>query len=316
MFNSSEMLYPITNKANSVTDAVTLAVSAKANLLQKNGHDTCNLSAGAPQVDTPAHIKEGAKKALDDGQTKYSIVQGEIELRRIISKKLSQENGLNYEIENIVVTNGGKQALYSIMQALISKGDEVLIPSPYWLSFPDIVVLAEGTPVFVAGDPSNHYKVTASNLEKAITKNTRILIFNSPANPTGGVYSLDEIKAIADIIVKYNLIVISDEIFEKIVYDNLVHHSIATLGNEIFNRTIIVNGFSKIYSMTGWRVGYLAAPLEIAKAVTRIQSHQCSNVCLFAQVGSMLCYSDPRSQIAVDELVFNYNKKRHLIVGL
>ncbi|MGB7442374.1 MAG: pyridoxal phosphate-dependent aminotransferase [Coleofasciculaceae cyanobacterium] len=270
-----------------VPPSLTLIISAQAKAMKADGLDVCSFSAGEPDFDTPAHITEAAKKALDQGKTKYGPAAGEPELREAIANKLRLENGLAYQAENIVVTNGGKHSLINLMWALIEAGDEVIIPAPYWVSYPEMVKLAGGEPVIVATDASTNYKITPAQLRAAITPQTKLFVLNSPSNPTGIVYTPEEIKALSEVVVEQDILVVSDEIYEKIIYDGVQHLSIGAVGSEIFERTIISSGFAKAFAMTGWRLGYLAGPLELIEAVTTIQSHSTSNVCTFAQYGAI-----------------------------
>ncbi len=270
-----------------VPSSITLAITAKAKAMKGEGLDVCSFSAGEPDFDTPNHIKEAAKQALDQGKTRYGAAAGEPELRAAIARKLHKDNNLSYATENIIVTNGGKHSLFNLMMALIDSGDEVIIPSPYWLSYPEMVKLAGGEPVIVPTTAANNYKITPEQLRQATTEKTKLFIFNSPSNPTGTVYSANEIRALAEVIIEQDLLVVADEIYEKILYDGAEHLSIGAVNPEIFARTITSNGFAKSYSMTGWRVGYIAAPVEIIKAMTTIQSHSTSNVCTFAQYGAI-----------------------------
>ncbi|MCL2924115.1 MAG: pyridoxal phosphate-dependent aminotransferase, partial [Trichodesmium sp. MAG_R04] len=273
-------------RVGKVSSSLTLAISAKAKAMKADGIDVCSLSAGEPDFDTPEHIKAAAQKALDIGHTKYGPAGGEPKLKEAIANKLSQENGLNYKAENIIVTNGGKHSLFNLMLALIEPGDEVIIPAPYWLSYPEMVKLAGGQPVILATDAESNYKVTPEQLGQGITNKTKLLVLNSPSNPTGMVYKPAEIKALAEVVVEKNILVVSDEIYEKIIYDDTQHLSIGAVNSEIFKNTIISNGFAKAYSMTGWRIGYLAAPVELINATVKIQGHSTSNVCTFAQYGA------------------------------
>lgn len=270
-----------------VPPSLTLAIAAKAKAMKAEGLDVCSFSAGEPDFDTPAHISAAAKAALDAGKTKYGPAAGEPKLREAIANKLGQENSLAYQRGNVIVTNGGKHSLFNMMLALIETGDEVIIPAPYWLSYPEMVKLADGKPVIVPTDASSYYKITPEQLRSSITPKTKLFILNSPCNPTGMVYTPAEIKALAEVVVEQDILVISDEIYEKIIYDGVQHVSIGSLGTEIFERTIISGGFAKAFSMTGWRLGYLAGPTELIDAVTIIQSHSTSNVCTFAQYGAI-----------------------------
>jgi aspartate aminotransferase len=301
----------LAERVSQVTPSITLAIAAKAKAMKAEGIDVCSFSAGEPDFDTPAHIKAAAIKALEDGKTKYGAASGEPGLRDAIARKLQRENGLNYKAENIIVSNGGKHSLYNLILALIEAGDEVIIPAPYWLSYPEIVTLAGGKSVIINTDAATGYKITPAQLRQAITPKTKLFILNSPSNPTGMVYTPDEIKALAEIIVEKDILVVSDEIYEKILYDGAKHISIGSFGEEIFKRTVISNGFAKGYSMTGWRIGYLAGPLELIKATTTIQSHSTSNVCTFAQYGAIAALEG--SQDCVEEMRLAFAKRREVM---
>ena len=298
-------------RVSQVTPSITLAIAAKAKAMKAEGIDVCSFSAGEPDFDTPAHIKAAAAKALDEGKTKYGPAAGEPKLREAIAHKLKNDNGLNYKAENVLVTNGGKHSLYNLIVALIDPGDEVIIPSPYWLSYPEMVTLVGGKSVIVETDASTGYKITPEQLKKAITPKTKLFVLNSPSNPTGMVYTPGEIKALAQVIVDAGIYVVSDEIYEKILYDGAEHISIGSLGEEIFSRTLISNGFAKGYSMTGWRLGYLAGPVEIIKAASTIQGHSTSNVCTFAQYGAIAALES--SQDCVEEMRQAFAKRRQVM---
>ena len=298
-------------RVSQVTPSITLAISEKAKAMKAEGIDVCSFSAGEPDFDTPAHIKVAAAKALDQGKTKYGPGAGEPKLREAIAHKLKHDNGLNYKAENVLVTNGGKHSLYNLIVALIDPGDEVIIPSPYWLSYPEMVTLVGGKSVIVETDASTGYKITPEQLKKAITPKTKLFVLNSPSNPTGMVYTPGEIKALAQVIVDAGIYVVSDEIYEKILYDGAEHISIGSLGEEIFSRTLISNGFAKGYSMTGWRLGYLAGPVEIIKAASTIQGHSTSNVCTFAQYGAIAALES--SQDCVEEMRQAFAKRRQVM---
>ncbi|WP_413171902.1 pyridoxal phosphate-dependent aminotransferase [Anabaena azotica] len=298
-------------RVSQVTPSITLAIAAKAKAMKAEGIDVCSFSAGEPDFDTPAHIKAAAAKALDEGKTKYGPAAGEPKLREAIARKLKTDNGLDYKAENVLVTNGGKHSLYNLIVALIDPGDEVIIPAPYWLSYPEMVTLVGGKSVIVETDASTGYKITPEQLKKAITPKTKLFILNSPSNPTGMVYTPEEIKALAKVIVDADILVVSDEIYEKILYDGAEHISIGSLGQEIFSRTLISNGFAKGYSMTGWRLGYLAGPVEIIKAASTIQGHSTSNVCTFAQYGAIAALES--SQDCVEEMRQAFAKRRQVM---
>lgn len=299
-------------RVSQVTPSLTLAIAAKAKAMKAEGVDICSFSAGEPDFDTPAHIKAAAAKALDEGKTKYGPAAGEPKLREAIARKLKTDNGLDYKAENVIVTNGGKHSLYNLMVALIDPGDEVIIPAPYWLSYPEMVTIVGGVPVIVPTDASTGYKITPEQLRKAITPKTQLFVLNSPSNPTGMVYTPEEIKALAEVVVDADIYVVSDEIYEKILYDGAEHISIGSLGKEIFDRTLISNGFAKAYSMTGWRLGYLAGPVEIIKAASSIQGHSTSNVCTFAQYGAIAALEG--SQDCVEEMRQAFAKRRQVML--
>ena len=301
-------------RVGEVPPSITLAIAAKAKAMKAEGIDVCSLSTGEPDFDTPEHIKAAAKQALDAGKTKYGPVAGEPQLKAAIARKLLSDNNLNYQPENIIVANGGKHSLYNLMMALIDPGDEVIIPAPYWLSYPEMVKLASGKPVMVRTDASTGYKITPEQLSGAITPKTKLFVLNSPSNPTGMVYTRTELKALAEVIVDRDILVVADEIYEKIIYDGAQHVSIGSLGKEIFDRTLISSGFAKAYSMTGWRVGYLAGPIELIKAISTIQGHSTSNVCTFAQYGAISALES--SQESVEKMRQAFAQRRQVIFEL
>lgn len=299
-------------RISQVSPSLTLAIAAKAKAMKAEGIDVCSFSAGEPDFDSPAHVKAAAKRALDEGKTKYGPAAGEPRLRQAIAGKLQSENNLDYQAENIIVTNGGKHSLFNLMQALIEPGDEVIIPAPYWVSYPEMVKLVGGNPVIVMTDEKTGYKIEPEILRSAITSKTKLFVLNSPSNPTGMVYTPEEIKALAEVIVEKDILVVSDEIYEKILYDDAKHLSIGSLNDEIFARTIISNGFAKGYSMTGWRLGYLAAPVELIKAATIVQGHSTSNVCTFAQYGAISALEE--SQDCVEEMRQAFVQRRKVML--
>ncbi|MGK7944038.1 MAG: pyridoxal phosphate-dependent aminotransferase [Microcystaceae cyanobacterium] len=302
----------LATRVGQVPPSITLAISAKAKAMKGEGIDVCSFSAGEPDFETPTHIREAAKKALDEGKTRYGPAAGEPALRKAIANKLKTDNHLDYAPENVIVTNGGKYSLFNLMLALIEAGDEVIIPAPYWLSYPEMVKLAGGTPIIVNTTEASDYKITPEQLKQAITPKTKLFVFNSPSNPTGSVYTPSEIEALAKVVVDADILVVSDEIYEKILYGETQHVSIGSFGEEILQRTIISNGFAKSYAMTGWRVGYAAAPIEIIKAMSIIQSHSTSNVCTFAQYGAIAALEE--SQDCLKTMLSAFTKRRTLIV--
>ncbi len=300
----------LANRVESLTPSLTLAIAARTKALKASGIDICGLSAGEPDFDTPVAIVEAAKAALSRGETRYGPVAGQPLLRQLIAEKLERENQLPYSPEQVLVTNGGKQSLYNALMALIGPGDEVLIPSPYWLSYPEMVALAGGTSIFLPTTEATDFKVTADKLEAAITPRTRLLILNSPSNPTGMVYTRPELAALAAVVLRHDLLVLTDEIYEKLVYDGARHHSFGSLGPDLFERTVVSSGFSKAFAMTGWRLGYLAGPLDIIRAASAIQSHSTSNVAAYSQAGAIAALSDPSVPAEVERMVGVFAERR------
>jgi aspartate aminotransferase len=277
----------LADRVSQVSASLTLAISAKAKAMQAEGIDVLSFSAGEPDFVTPEHIVNAAKQALDQGKTRYGPAAGEPLLREAIAAKLHRDNQLSYTPDQIVVTNGGKQSLYNLMQVLINPGDEVIIPAPYWLSYPEMVKLAGGVPVILKTDIQGQFKVTPDQLRAAVTPRTRLFVFNSPSNPTGMVYTPDEVRALAAVVVEQDLLVVTDEIYEKILYDGAEHLSMGAVSPDVFERTMVSHGFAKTYSMTGWRVGYLAGPSDLMQGMIKLQGHSTSNVCTFAQYGAI-----------------------------
>ncbi|MBE9195003.1 pyridoxal phosphate-dependent aminotransferase [Synechocystis sp. LEGE 06083] len=303
----------LTQRVSQVVPSITLEITAKAKAMRAEGVDVLSFTAGEPDFATPPHIVEAAKLALDEGKTRYGPAAGEPALRQAIAKKLREKNNLLYEAANVLVTNGGKHSLFNLMLAMIEQGDEVIIPAPYWLSYPEMVRLAEGTPVIVNTTAATDYKITPEQLRQAITPKSKLFVLNSPSNPTGAVYTPGEIRALAEVILEYDhLYVVSDEIYERILYDGTEHLSIGAVNDEIFRRTIISNGFAKSYSMTGWRVGYLAGELPLIKACSTIQGHSTSNVCTFAQYGAIAALENP--QTCVETMVKAFTERRQVMV--
>lgn len=302
----------VADRIAQVPASMTLVIAAQAKAMKAEGLDVLGFGAGEPDFDTPDHIKAAAKKALDEGKTKYGAAAGEMALREAIARKLNEDNQLPYQPENILVTNGGKHSLYNLMQAMVDPGDEVIIPAPYWLSYPEMVKLAGGVPVLVQTDLSSDFKITPDQLRQAITPRTKFFILNSPSNPTGVVYTPSEIKALGEVLLQHDVWIVSDEIYEKILYDGAEQISIGSLSRDLFERTFVSNGFAKSYSMTGWRVGYIAGPLEAIKAMTRLQSHSTSNVCTFAQYGAIAALEG--SQDCVAEMLAAFAGRRRIIL--
>jgi len=290
----------------------TLEITAKAKALQAKGIDVANFGAGEPDFDTPDNIKRAGIRAIEAGFTKYTAVGGIDELKDAIIESLKKD-GLEYARPQILVCNGGKHALYNIAQVLFDVGDEIIIPAPYWVSYPDQVLLNDATPVILETTDQTGFKVTPELLEKAITPRTKAFILNSPSNPTGSAYTEKELKALADILVKKKIICISDEIYEKIVYDGFRQVSIASLSPEMKNLTIVVNGASKAFSMTGWRMGFAAGPKEIIDAMSMVQGQVTSNVCSIVQKACVAAYKEPQDYIPA--MVKEFQKRRDVIVA-
>lgn len=305
----------LSNRVAKVTPSLTLSITAKAKALKAQGIDVISLSAGEPDFDTPDFIKEAAIDALRKGMTKYTPAEGTLELRKAISEKFKRDQGLACPPDRIVVSSGAKHSIFNLIQVLINNGDEVLIPSPYWLSYPEMVTLAGGRSVFMETDEGGEFKIKPAQLEKAITAQSKILILNSPSNPTGTVYRRKELEALVPVLLKHpNLWILSDEIYEKLIFDGETHTSIASLHPEIAKRTLLVNGHSKAYAMTGWRMGYAACPSrEIAEAVSTYQSHSTSNPTSFAQAGAQAALEkgDPEAKRMCEV----FEKRRNLFVS-
>ncbi|MEE3715422.1 pyridoxal phosphate-dependent aminotransferase [Tumidithrix elongata RA019] len=295
----------LANRIRKVTPSITLAIDSKAKAMKASGVDVCSFSAGEPDFDTPEHIRTAAKNALDQGKTRYGPAAGVPELRSAIADRLYKDNQLEYKPEQIVVTNGGKHSLYNLMMVLLNEGDEVIIPVPFWVSYTEIAKVADATPVMVMTEEANGYKITPEQLEAAITPKTKLFVLNSPSNPTGMVYTPEEIKALAEVLLRHEQVyVVSDEIYHKILYDGATHLSIGATSRAMLERTIISSGFAKAYSMTGWRVGYLAGAPEIIKAATTLQGHSTSNVCTFAQYGAIAALTESQDCVETMRLAF------------
>lgn len=302
------MSLTLSEKAKAVKPSSTLAITAKAKELKKSGVDVVGFGAGEPDFNTPKNICDAAVKAIETGFTKYTPASGTNELKAAISKKFRDFNGLDYAPNQIVISNGGKHALTNIFDAILNPGDEVIIPAPFWLSYPEMVKLSDGVPVIITGTKENGYKVTAEQLDAAITDKTKAFVLNSPNNPTGMVYSRKELQALANVIVKRDIYVVADEMYENLIYDNEKHVSIASLGEDIYNHTITCSGLSKSYAMTGWRIGYTGSSVEIAKLMSAMQSHATSNPNSVAQFASVEALNGPQN--AVKEMKDEFNKRR------
>jgi len=302
------MNYPIARRAAALSPSLTLAIDSKAKQMKAEGLDVVGFAAGEPDFDTPQHIKDAAAKALAEGFTKYTPSSGIPELRQAIADKFQRENGLTYKPSQIIVSCGGKHSCYNVILATCQEGDEVIIPAPYWLSYPEMVKLAGATPVILPTTDQTEFKVTPDQLRAALTPRSRLFILNSPSNPTGTVYTPEEIRVLGDICVEHGVLIMSDEIYEHLVYDGAVHRGVATFSPRHQEHTIIVHGFAKAWSMTGWRLGFLAAPEPIAKAIDAVQSHSTSNPTSFAQKGGVAALNG--SQAHLPGWLAEYSRRR------
>jgi aspartate aminotransferase len=290
-------VHKISRRAALLSPSLTLAIDAKAKQMKADGQDVVGFGAGEPDFDTPQHIKDAAAASLAAGFTKYTPSSGTPELRQAIADKFQRENGTSYEPSQVIVSCGGKHSCFNVVIATCEEGDEVLIPSPYWLSYPEMVKLAGATPVIVETTDRTEFKLTPAQLRSAITPRTRLLILNSPSNPTGSVYSPDELRALGDVCVEKDLLILSDEIYEHLLYDGAVHRSMASFSRDHYDHTVVTHGFAKAWSMTGWRIGFLAAPAPIAKAIDAVQSHSTSNPTSFAQKGAVAALTGPQDHL-------------------
>ncbi|EMT40259.1 pyridoxal phosphate-dependent aminotransferase [Thermoanaerobacter thermohydrosulfuricus] len=301
----------LSQNALQITPSMTLEITAKAKQLKAQGIDVIDFGVGEPDFDTPDYIKEAAIDAIKKGYTKYTPSSGISELKKAVCDKLLKDNGLKYQPDQIVISNGAKHSIYNALCAILNPGDEVIIPVPYWLSYPEMVRLAYGKPVFVKTKAENDFKITAEELKNAITSKTKALILNTPNNPTGSVYTKEELEELVKIIEEANIFVISDEIYEKLIYEGS-HISIASLNEKIKELTILVNGMSKAYAMTGWRIGYTASSLEVAKVMSNIQSHTTSNPNSIAQYASVAALSG--DETVIKRMAEEFNKRRIYMV--
>lgn len=304
----------ISDRVKNIKPSLTLEITDKARKMKAEGISVIGFGAGEPDFNTPDYINAAAKKAIDIGFTKYTPASGTPQLKKAVCEKFLKDNGLYYGPEQIVVSSGAKSSLYHAICAMINPGDEVILPTPYWLTYPELIGLAQGKTVYVDCVKENGYKMTADRLEKAITEKTKCVIINSPNNPTGAVYSEDELKSIAKVIEKHGLYVISDEIYEKLVYGGEKHYSIACCSDYMKEHTVVVNGVSKSYAMTGWRIGYFAAPRDIAKAAASMQSHTASNPCSISQYASVEALTSPESDKFISEMQKTFDERRKYMV--
>lgn len=302
----------LSKKAGNISPSITLSITAKANELKAQGVDVVSFGAGEPDFNTPQNIINAAIKAMQDGKTKYTPAGGILELKKTICKKFKEDNGLDYTTDQITISTGAKQCLANVFMAILNPGDEILIPIPYWVSYPELVKLADGVPVFVETLKENNYKYTIEDLEKAVSDKTKAVLINSPNNPTGTIYNREELIEIAEFAKKHDLLIISDEIYEKLIYDGEKHISIASLSEDAFERTVVIDGVSKTYAMTGWRLGYMAASKEITKLMTSIQSHMTSNVNTIAQYAAIEALNGPIEDL--NTMVKEFERRRNFMV--
>lgn len=298
-----------------VKPSPTIAVTTKAQELKAAGLDVIGLGAGEPDFDTPENIKAAAVRAIEAGKTKYTAVDGIVELKQAICAKLKRDNGLDYEPKQVSVSSGGKQVLYNALIATCNPGDEVIIPAPYWVSYPDMVLLAGGTPVAVEGTLANNFKITADQLEAAITPKTKWLIFNSPSNPTGAGYNRTELKALTDVLLRHpHVWVMTDDMYEHLAFDGFEFCTPAEVEPKLYDRTLTINGVSKAYAMTGWRIGYAAGPVELIGAMRKVQSQSTSNPCSISQYAAVEALNGPQDYLAVNNETFV--RRRNLVVSM
>ncbi len=306
------MTMDLSNKAKQINPSLTLEITAKAKELKEAGIDVVSFGAGEPDFNTPENIIKAAIRAMEEGKTKYTATSGILDLRNAICEKFKVDNGLLYKPNQIVVSTGAKQSLANAFLAILNKGDEVIIPVPYWVSYPELVKLSDGVPIFVNTLKENDYKYTIKDLEKVVTKKTKAILLNSPNNPTGSIYTKEELREIAEFAKKYDLIIVSDEIYEKLIYDGNKHISIASLSEDAYKRTIVINGLSKSYAMTGWRIGYSACSEEMSKLMSSIQSHVTSNINSISQYAAVEALTGTQESIKI--MIQEFEKRRNYMI--
>lgn len=307
------MKIQLSKKHAGLADSVTLAINAMAKQMKLEGANIISFGVGEPDFDTPDNIREAGIKAIKEGRTRYTAASGILELKEAICNKLKDDNQLDYSPENIVVSNGAKHSLFNALQAICNPGDEIIVPIPYWVSYPEMIKMADAVPVFIDCSEKNEFKLEIDELIKAITPKTKALLLNSPSNPTGSIYSKNELEAIAQVAIDNNILIIADEIYEKLVYDNEKHISIASLNDKVKDITIVVNGVSKAYAMTGWRIGYTASNTEIANLMSKIQSHSTSNPNTIAQHASVEGIKN--SDASIEKMRISFDERRKYMVN-
>ena len=305
----------LSRKAQNIGASLTLALTAKAGELKKEGIDVVSFGVGEPDFNTPKNIIEAATRAMEEGKTKYTATSGIVELKEAIARKLHDDNGLNYGTKNIIISTGAKQSLANVFMAILNPGDEVIIPVPYWVSYPELVKLSDGVPVFIETKKENDFKVTYDELKSVLSENTKAIVINSPNNPTGTVYSKKDLEVIAKFAKENDLIIISDEIYEKLIYGKEEHISIASSSEDAFKRTVVINGFSKAYAMTGWRIGYAACyNEELIKVMNNVQSHMTSNTNSIAEFAALEALNG--DQETIKNMVKEFSLRRELMIEL
>ena len=302
----------IASRMSTISPSLTLAIAAKSKAMKQAGESVISFSVGEPDFNTPENIIQAAKDALDNGQTKYTPSSGLLPLRKAICEKFEKDNGLSYEPSQIIVSNGAKHSIFNTCYALLEEGDEVIIPEPYWLTSPEVVKVCGGVPKYLSCKKENKYKFSAEELKAAITPKTKMLIFNSPSNPTGAVYGEEEVRAIAKVCEEAEIFVLADEIYEKLCYNGVKPFSIAKCSEKMKDLTVTINGVSKTYAMTGWRIGYLAAPMDVAKAIDSFQSHATSNACSISQAATLEALRAPEEEVQKMVKVFDARRERLL----
>ena len=304
----------LSDRVNRVQPSQTLVITAKAAELKRAGKDIISLGAGEPDFDTPDHIKAAGIAAIQNGQTRYTPVDGTAELKEAIQAKFKRDNHLDFELNQILVSSGGKQSSFNLCMALLNDGDEVIIPAPYWVSYPDMAILGGGVPVFIAANIEQGFKITAPQLEAAITPKTRLFFLNSPSNPTGAIYTVDELKAIGEVLLKYpNIVIASDDMYEHILLDDLPFTNILQVCPQLTERTVVMNGVSKAYSMTGWRIGYAGGPVELIAGMRKVQSQSTSNPCSISQAAAVEALNG--SQACIQTMLIEFKKRHDYVVN-
>ncbi|MFT7235828.1 MAG: aspartate aminotransferase, partial [Methylophagaceae bacterium] len=303
----------LSQRVQSIKPSPTLAITARAAALRSQGKDVIGLGAGEPDFDTPGHIKQAAITAINEGDTKYTAVDGTVALKQAVIDKFSRDNGLDYQLNQVLVSVGGKQSFFNLSQALLDKGDEVIIPAPYWVSYPDMVLLAEGVPVVIEAGQDQHFKITPAQLEAAITPKTRLFVINSPSNPSGKAYSESELEALGVVLRRHpDVLIATDDMYEHILWSDIGFHNIVTACPDLYDRTMVLNGVSKAYSMTGWRIGYAAGPAPLIAAMKKIQSQSTSNPASISQAAAVEALNG--NQQCIQEMLIEFKKRHDMVV--